>query len=243
MNKQKWLLFLAVITSIAATAGVLNWRQGHQKLGLPGIKATPVPGSLLMDIQLPERVLDFTSTNVAQTQVVLDYLPKDTSYAQRRYTAPDGFSVNGNIVLMGLDRTSIHKPEICLPGQGWRIERQDIAVIPIRADPPYPMKVGKWVLGNTIQMPDGQKKQIGGIYVFWFVADKEQTVSHWERQWWLARDLLRTGILQRWAYVSYFAVCEPGQEEPTFERVKELIAASVPEFQMPPPAATLVARQ
>jgi hypothetical protein len=46
--------------------------------------------------------------------------------------------------------------------------------------------------------------------------------------------LLTTGVLQRWAYISYFAVCEPGQEDAAFERVKKLIVASVPEFQLAP---------
>jgi hypothetical protein len=54
--------------------------------------------------------------------------------------------------------------------------------------------------------------------------------------WWMARDLFRTGILQRWASISYFAACAPGQEEATFKRIKQLIAASVPEFQLVPRA-------
>ena len=77
-------------------------------------------------------------------------------------------------------------------------------------------------------------RQITGLYVFWFVADNEETVSHWQRVLWLARDLLQTGVLQRWAYVSYFTVCEPGQDDATFKRMEQLIAASVPEFQVPP---------
>jgi hypothetical protein len=40
--------------------------------------------------------------------------------------------------------------------------------------------------------------------------------------------------LQRWAYVSYFSICEPGQEDAVFARMEKLIAASVPEFQPPP---------
>jgi hypothetical protein len=47
----------------------------------------------MMKIDLPERVLDFTSTNVPEPEVVLGFLPKDTSYAERIYTAPDGFQV------------------------------------------------------------------------------------------------------------------------------------------------------
>jgi len=40
--------------------------------------------------------------------------------------------------------------------------------------------------------------------------------------------------LQRWAYISYFSQCEPGQEDAAFARMEKLIAASVPKFQMPP---------
>ena len=67
-----------------------------------------------------------------------------------------------------------------------------------------------------------------------FRDQKQQTTSHEQRIWWLTRDLLTTGVLQRWAYISYFAVCLPGQEDATFEKMKKLIAASVPEFQLPP---------
>jgi len=50
----------------------------------------------------------------------------------------------------------------------------------------------------------------------------------------MARELLTTGVLQRWAYVTYFAVCLPGQEQATFERLEKIIASSVPEFQLTP---------
>jgi len=59
--------------------------------------------------------------------------------------------------------------------------------------------------------------------------------------WWMARDVIRTGVLQRWAYVSYFAVCPPGAEEATFQRMKKLIVASVPEFQLTPRPRTMAA--
>ena len=84
----------------------------------------------------------------------------------------------------------------------------------------------KWVVGNMVEAPDGQKQEVSGIYVFWFVADNEQTVDNIERMWWLARDLLCTGVLQRWAYVSYFSVCAPGQENAAFERMERSIAAA-----------------
>ena len=52
--------------------------------------------------------------------------------------------------------------------------------------------------------------------------------------WSIAKTLLENGTLERWAYVSCFCPCLPGQEEADFEGVKEFIRASVPQFQLVP---------
>ena len=236
MKHQKWIILAIALVLMAGTAGALTWLRANQKLGRPGIKAGAVPGSVMMKINLPERVLDFTSTNVPEPQVVLDYLPPDTSYAERIYTAPDGFWVQNTIILMGADRTSIHKPDYCLPGQGWVIKDKSVVNIPVAGPQSYQLPVAKWVVNNVFQKPDGQKEAISGLYVFWLVADNEETPDNYQRMWWMGRDLLRTGVLQRWAYVSYFTACAPGQEDATFDRVKDLIAHSVPEYQWAPSA-------
>ena len=232
--KQKKILLVLVLALIGASGAALKWFQANQKLGVPGIKATPVPGGIIMAFDLPARVPDFTSTNVPEANIVTDTLPKDTSFAQRRYMASDGFWVNANILLMGTDRTSIHKPEYCLPGQGWTIDLKTNVNLSISGPQPYQLPVAKWLITNFIQTQDGKKEKVRGLYVFWFVAHNEETTSHGQRAWWLARDLLTTGVLQRWAYISYFAVCAPGQEDAAFDRMRKLIAVSVPEFQLPP---------
>jgi hypothetical protein len=234
MKNQKWIILSVALVLMAGTAGALTWFRAHQKLGRPGVKAVAIPDSVQMKINLPERVMDFTSTNVPEPQIVLNYLPPDTTYAERIYTAPDGLQVSGTIILMGADRTSIHKPDYCLPGQGWTIKDKTVVNLPVSGAQNYQLPVARWIVGKSFQTPDGRQQAVSGIYVFWFVADGEQTTDNFERMWWLGRDLLHTGVLQRWAYVSYFALCAPGQEEATFERMKNLIASSVPEYEWPP---------
>ena len=234
MKRQKWLVFFVALGLMAGTAGALTWLRANQKLGKPGINAMAIPGRVMMKIELPERVLDFTSTNMPEPEVVVGYLPKDTSYAGRLYTATNGLQINSTIILMGADRTSIHKPDYCLPGQGWSINEKTVVNIPVAGPQNYQLPVAKWIIGNVYQTPDGQKHKVSGLYVFWFVADGEQTADNYQRMWWLGRDLLRTGVLQRWAYVSFFSVCAPGQEDATFEQMKKLIAVTVPEFQFVP---------
>jgi hypothetical protein len=233
MKTPKWLLLVVALILMAGTAGALTWLRANQRLGQPGLKTSPIPGTVRVNIDLPVHVLDFDSTNVPEPEEVVGYLPKDTSYAERFYFAPDGLRIQSTAILMGVDRTSIHRPEYCMPGQGWTIGQKQIVKLPIHDEPPYTLELARWNVSKTIQQPNGQSFKVAGLYVYWYVAANEETPNHDQMLEWMTLDLFRTGALQRWAYISYFAVCEPGQEDATFERMKGLIANQVPYFQRP----------
>ena|ERR1035438_236768 len=235
MNRQKWIILVAALGLMAGTAALLTRLQTGQKLGKPAVKASPIPGSARLKIELPAQVLDYTSEVIEVDKGVLEWLPPDTSFGQRIYRASDGFETLINVVLMGSDRTSIHKTEFCLEGQGWRIDQGASFQTKVRMERPYPydLPVMKFVASREVTI-GGERQTARGIYVLWFVADDEFTAQHWQRMWWMARDLVRTGVLQRWASIGYFASCPPGQEEAVFERLKQFISASAPEFQLVP---------
>jgi hypothetical protein len=241
MNKKQWILLVAGLVLIGGSAGVLTRLHAMQRLGPPGVKTSRLEGSDRLRVELPERVLDYSSKELPVEKVVLDFLPRDTSFGQRLYEGPDGFHVLVNAVLMGTDRTSLHKPEFCLGGSGWVIDRAASAEAQVRIERPVPydLPVIKLIATKQITGKDGQKMTARGLYVYWFVADNAYTAQHWQRMVWMASNMMRTGVLQRWAYISYFASCPPGQEEATFERMKKMIAASVPEYQLTPSGAAL----
>jgi hypothetical protein len=231
---KKIILFTLTLALIGGTAYALAQVKANRRLGQPGVRAEAIPGSLQLNISLPEKVLEFVSSNVPTAKVVLDYLPKDTSYAQRLYFAPDGLQVMANLILMGADRTSIHNADYCLHGQNWQILERTSLRLPIAGASPYELRVQKWKLHNRFTGADGQPQDVGGVYVFWFVAENNETDDYHTIQKSILYHLVRHGVLERWAYLSYFALCAPGQEDATFVRVKNLIANSVPEFQLPP---------
>src|SRR5207237_6005855 len=122
----------------------------HQRLGKPGVKLIPVPtydseGKVVATntVYLPENVLTFKSEILPVSQETLSWLPKDTTYGQRRYKAPDGFEAALNVVLMGTDRTSIHRPEWCLGGIGYSIDPQQTDTISISEPFAYQLPVMK----------------------------------------------------------------------------------------------------
>jgi len=238
MTRHKTILFVVAIALIGSTAGLLAHLRTNQKLGLPGVTTVPLaepdPDGIKVEVVLPEQVLGFTSEVIPVDKMVLDFLPKDTSYGQRLYRAPDGsFKTALNVVMMGTDRTSLHKPQFCLGGQGWVIDDalSSKVEIPVQKPIPYSLPVMKLVTTKQMNV-DGSPVTARGLYIYWFVSREGVTASHTDRMWSMASQMLRTGVLQRWAYVSCFSVCPLGSEEQTFERMKRFIAAAVPEFQL-----------
>jgi hypothetical protein len=241
MKKEKLILFGMTMALIAGGAGLLNHLHQHQKLGVPGVRTEPLSDSKNLQVVLPPSVLDYTSEIIPVDGLVTNVLPRDTSFGQRLYTAADGFEIALNVVLMGADRTSLHKPQFCVEGHGWHIDQslQTDARVPMEKPYRYELPVAKLTASKDINVK-GQMVPGRGIYVYYYVADNAISAGTYgiERMWLMARDMLRTGVLQRWAYVSYFSVCAPGQEEATFERMKKFIAAAAPEFQLTPRADT-----
>jgi hypothetical protein len=235
MTRQKTILMVIALALIGSTAGLLAHFKGSQKLGLPGVKVVPSsetgPDGIKVDVVLPEKLLDFTSEAVPIDKLVVDFLPQDTSYGQRIYRAEDGFEITVNVVLMGMDRTSLHKPQFCLTGQGWAIDDHvsSVVKIPIHRPIPYEMPVMKLVATKEVKIQD-QMQTARGVYAYWFVSHEGLTASHTDRMLSMAKQMLTTGVLQRWAYVSCFSACAPTAEEYTFNRIKSFIAALVPEL-------------
>lgn len=221
---------------IAAAALLLSNIGNHQRLAPPGVKTHPQPDSIRLLADLPENVLNYTSEPVKVDDITLAILPSDTSFGMRRYTAADGSAFEMRVVLMGRDRTSMHKPQICLTGAGWHIN--DVAsketTLHVQRPYEYDLPVVKLVASTV----NAQNQPLSGVYVYWYVADDAISASAlgFQRMWWMARKLLTTGVLQRWAYVSCFAPCAPGQESATFDRMAQFISAAVPEFQLYPRA-------
>src|SRR6266568_3904818 len=100
MKRQKAVLFIVTAALIGGTACLLSGVAGHQRLGAPGIKTHPLTESSRLEVDLPDRVLDYESKWVDVDEVTKKILPPDTSFGQRLYRGPDGFETRLNVVLM-----------------------------------------------------------------------------------------------------------------------------------------------
>lgn len=233
MNRLRAIIVGGSLAVIAAAGGFLLHLKAHQRLGEPGIRCSPTTNGLRMTIALPDNIAGYTSTNVEPSDLERQVLPADTSLARRLYRSADGtIEILLGVVMMGTDRTSIHKPEYCLTSQGWQIVGRETVSMTIDQPQPYTLPVRQFTTSRLARLADGRQAQWSGVYLFWFVADGRLTASHWGRVGWLTWDLLRKGVLPRWAYVSAFVACQPGQEERASAMGREFLRTVVPQFQL-----------
>ncbi len=239
MNRRLPVLSAIALMIIAITAWQL-WSMKHRhRLGPPGLRLSSEPifgedGRMARtnSVYLPWLAGAWTGSNMPITNLELGYLPADTTYARKGYRTGDGdsrWALQASVVMMGTDRTSIHRPEYCLTGQGWAIERRQNTTVKVPGLVAGSLPVRRFdaVQSGSI---NGKPSLIKGVYVFWFVADGLVTADYRQRLLWMARNLLTTGELQRWAYVSCFTTCLPGREDEAFAKISDWIAAAAPEF-------------
>lgn len=239
MKNRPVIVTVFLLACFAAAAFVLNHARTGHKLGLPGVKTRPLTGSANLEVILPAEVPGYRSEAKPEDDMVIQRLPKDSSFGQRLYYSNDSnFWAQVNVVMMGTDRSSIHKPQICLTGQGWECDNQATRVeqVPITAPFSYELPVNKYVATKQLTV-NGETHTYRGLYVYWYVDGSHYTADQWRwMSWYIPRDLLLTGTLERWSYISYFTVCAPGAEDATFNRMKQFINQTVPQFQLVPRA-------
>jgi hypothetical protein len=152
-------------------------------------------------------------TDITESERVI--LPRDTEFAKKRYSGFDRPEITTEIVLTGAQRQSIHRPQVCLVGQGWAIQKEE--TIPIRLADGREQKVRKLTLLRT-----QGGVQIVGYFIYWFVGKDKTTDDHIERIFLTSWDRIVHRVNHRWAYVIVNAILPAQPTVTALERQKVL---------------------
>lgn len=131
----------------------------------------------------------FTSEPIAPSEAELTVLPADTRIDKRLYTAANGHWYAVSVVVGGKSKSSIHRPELCLPSQGFLMVN------------PRTRSIGEtqWRL---ITLDGGvARPSLGFAYTF-FNQEGYHTASHVAR---IFRDILDRSLfnrIDRWVMVT-----------------------------------------
>ena len=155
-------------------------------------------------LSLPESIGDWQGTDQPISQGERDILGPDTQFARKMYSNAVGDEVYASVVISGPDmNTSIHRPERCLPAQGWTITDSRTATLPTASGS---LKATRLHNIRAMRANNGEQVTINSINYYWFVGHSDVTASHFERTWIDIRDRLVNGRNQQWAYVTVVAI-------------------------------------
>ncbi len=174
---------------------------------------------------------DWIGRRAEVSAVEREVLPPDTSYSRRTYTAlhRPGQQVFVSIVLSGRDRSSIHRPELCVEGQGWTIQRS--FAHRFRWPGPGGAELPATVLWVE-RVSANRKLKVPSLMAYWFVGSDTVVATHGQRMLRGAWDRLRHGRADRWAYVLVQTDAWDG-EAAALARLQEVMDGTLPVFQKP----------
>ena len=130
----------------------------------------------------------YESRELEPSEAELTVLPRDTRIEKRVYTEPGGDWFQVSVIVGGTSKSSIHRPELCLPSQGYlMIDPHTVEVDGI-----------DW---RFITVAEGAARRTGFAYTF-FNQDGYRTSSHVRR---ILRDIWDRSIhnrIDRWVMVT-----------------------------------------
>ena len=153
---------------------------------LAGATACPACGSALGEVAMAERL----------------GLPAGTTIVRRRYALSADQVLLVTVLLAGRDRNSFHRPQLCLPAQGFVIEGHRVMQAPINGRSPLRVQV------LDLRRQGGDASGHGSqraFLAYWFVSPARETPSNLGRLFWMMTDRIIRGRADRWAYVTVFA--------------------------------------
>jgi hypothetical protein len=127
-------------------------------------------------------------------------LPLDTVILKKYYTNSAGRSLFASVVLSGKERASIHRPQVCLVGQGNEIAHSSVVSVPL--DGRKPLEVMALEMLRRGRGADGQPFEFPSYFAYWFVGKNRETPYHIQRMVWMATDRIFRNVSHRWAYIA-----------------------------------------
>lgn len=152
-----------------------------------------------------------------------DLLPPDTEIVKKDYRLPSGAGIYVTIVLSGRERASIHRPQVCLVGQGYEIVKS--TVVPVSMEGRNPLDLMSLEMIRRGRTADGRSVEIPAYFAYWFVGKGRETPYHVQRMIWMASDRILHNVSHRWAYIAV-----SGYREPDSESYREQLQAFVKDF-------------
>src|SRR3954453_12411588 len=147
-------------------------------------------------MELPNYVGDWIGKDAEVTDREREVLAKDTQFARKTYTNLAGDSIYVSIVMSGDDMAnSIHRPERCLPAQGWNLEATGKRTVALANG--KQLELTRLRNGRSVERNDKKRGTLENMTYYTFLGSEEVTATHLTRTSIDLRDRILHGYNQR----------------------------------------------
>ncbi len=159
-------------------------------------------------------------------------LPPDTLFLKRNYHEPLGGVYRVTVVINGESRQSIHRPELCLPAQGYFMEHSETVSFPLGEKKDLDVKLVDVRRSATL----GSGYPMGQAY--FFISSRHDTASHYIRILISARARAFENRVTRWGMVTITADI-PFNTPESRTRLHAFLKELYPQLRLNPKSASL----
>lgn len=156
-------------------------------------------------------------------------LPRDTVMMKKQYFEvehPEN-TVFTSVVLSGKDRTSIHRPEVCMDAQGNVIENSFILDVPLESGQILRVKV------LLLNKKFSENYTRFSYYAYFFVGKDRTTPLHFERLLWMSLDRIFRNVAHRWAYIAVSGERSPFADDSVYQdEIRDVIGKLYPQISL-----------
>lgn len=195
-------------------------------------------------VTLPNYIGEWIGHDSEITAKEREVLAKDTQFARKTYTNLAGDNIYVSIVMSGDDMTnSIHRPERCLPAQGWNLQSSEKRTLPMTGG--RHLELTRLRNGRAMEREDKTRDTLENLTYYTFIGYSDMTASHLRRTGIDLRDRILYGYNQRWAYVTVAGIVTKGWINPERTEAEEtalienFIRELGPELKRPDGASVL----
>jgi exosortase len=188
---------------------------------------------------LPLSLDDYQGREFDMTADEKNLLDEGVRLSRNVYASNTGRQIMATVILSGFEKRSLHRPEVCLPNQGWTVT--DRTPVPLHLADGRDITVMMMRIFRDVEPQPGVRIRSRAINFYWYIgSDGITCADHYEHVFHTYFDAVFRNIQHRWAMASIYVPLPEqrvGQEDPFLELgaaedAREFIAKLAPAFMI-----------
>lgn len=214
-----------------ATLGICAATDISFQVSAPGVK-----------LALPLSLGVYQGREFDMTAAEKNLLDEGVKLVRDVYASPEGRQIMATVILSGFEKRSLHRPEVCLPNQGWTVT--DRTPVTLRLADGRDVTVMLMRIFRDVEPQPGVRVRTRALNFYWYVGSNGTTCAeHYEHIFLSYFDSVFRNIQHRWAMASIFVPLleqRVGSEDPLVEisaaeEARQFISNLAPTFMMEGP--------